>query len=352
MGLNILDWVTEAATKATKYKDLIKLGIGASKAYLDYKDAKRKGELQEAAYEDYMAQAAAAGEEAQAAVDIGLTPMTVTNVPETKADVSSFTAVAAKGGLMSIPNKQRKRYFSGTDEDDFEVEEMDEEVITPEYLMKEEGVNIGPMASGKYNDEELEAYEQYKYEMNEQMPGMPIMEIDEFLRFWYSAVKGEDRKIASSIGAQQAANGGRIRYSEGTWEDEWEQIYQNYKAKQIELGQEFVSKEEFIEQYQNNMATGGVAGLKKGGRVKYAQGSGIMNLGGLEKDYRFSGGFVPIGEYEKKDDVPARLSKNEFVFTADAVRAAGGGSINKGAQRMYDTMKHLEAQPTAKRMTA
>ena len=55
---------------------------------------------------------------------------------------------------------------------------------------------------------------------------------------------------------------------------------------------------------------------------------------------------------KKKDDVPARLSKNEFVMTADAVRAAGGGSINKGAQRMYDTMKHLEASPGSKRMTA
>jgi hypothetical protein len=92
-------------------------------------------------------------------------------------------------------------------------------------------------------------------------------------------------------------------------------------------------------------------GMKKGGRVKRNVG-GIMDLGGLEKDYRFSGGFVPIGAYEKKDDVPARLSKNEFVFTADAVRAAGGGSINKGAKRMYDTMKHLEARPEAKRMTA
>ena len=95
-------------------------------------------------------------------------------------------------------------------------------------------------------------------------------------------------------------------------------------------------------------------GNAKGGlpkRVRKAPG-GIMNLGGLEKDYRTTGGFVPIGAYEKKDDVPARLSKNEFVMTADAVRAAGGGSINKGAQLMYDTMKHLEAQPQAQRMTA
>ena len=98
-------------------------------------------------------------------------------------------------------------------------------------------------------------------------------------------------------------------------------------------------------------AKGGIINLKKGGRVKRAAG-GVMDLGGMEKDYRFNGGFVPLGEYEKKDDVPARLSKNEFVFTADAVRAAGGGSINKGAKKMYDTMKTLEAQPTAKRMTA
>ena len=61
---------------------------------------------------------------------------------------------------------------------------------------------------------------------------------------------------------------------------------------------------------------------------------------------------MPLGGQERADDVPARLSKNEFVMTADAVRAAGGGSINKGAQRMYDTMKHLEASPGSQRMTA
>jgi len=67
----------------------------------------------------------------------------------------------------------------------------------------------------------------------------------------------------------------------------------------------------------------------------------MLNLGGNEMDLR-GGGFVPLGEYEKKDDVPARLSKNEFVFTADAVRAAGGGSVDKGADVMYKTMKTLE----------
>ena len=86
---------------------------------------------------------------------------------------------------------------------------------------------------------------------------------------------------------------------------------------------------------------GGAMGLRKGGRVQ-RYGGGVMNLGGMEKDYRTTGGFVDIGGRERADDVPARLSRNEFVMTADAVRAAGGGSINKGAQKMYNVMKHLE----------
>jgi len=80
----------------------------------------------------------------------------------------------------------------------------------------------------------------------------------------------------------------------------------------------------------------------EGGRINKAEG-GIMNLGGMEMDLR-GGGFVPLGAKEKADDVPARLSKNEFVMTADAVRAAGGGSVDKGADKMYKLMKGLEAQ--------
>ena len=83
-------------------------------------------------------------------------------------------------------------------------------------------------------------------------------------------------------------------------------------------------------------------GLKDGGVVKMKDG-GIMDLGGKEMDLR-GGGFVPIGKKERADDVPARLSKNEFVMTADAVRAAGGGDINEGARRMYETMNRLEAR--------
>ena len=83
-------------------------------------------------------------------------------------------------------------------------------------------------------------------------------------------------------------------------------------------------------------AGGGIASM----RPMYAEG-GIMNLGGNEMDLR-GGGFVPIGAKEKADDVPARLSKNEFVMTADAVRGAGDGNINVGAKRMYDMMNQYE----------
>ena len=87
-----------------------------------------------------------------------------------------------------------------------------------------------------------------------------------------------------------------------------------------------------------------------GGRIGYEYGSMPMgeprkNQAGItELDYRAKGGFVPpIGIKEKADDIPAMLSNNEFVFTADAVRNAGGGNVNKGAQKMYGLMKQLEA---------
>jgi hypothetical protein len=90
----------------------------------------------------------------------------------------------------------------------------------------------------------------------------------------------------------------------------------------------------------------------EGGRIGYQEGSKepvakktmpLLDMGGKEMDLREEGGFVPIGRMEKADDVPARLSKNEFVFTADAVRNAGDGDVDKGAEVMYNMMKNLEA---------
>ena len=101
-----------------------------------------------------------------------------------------------------------------------------------------------------------------------------------------------------------------------------------------------------------NMADGGRVMRAFGSDKLVEQASGIEGLpininpkGVKELDLRETGGFIPpVGVKEKADDIPAMLSNNEFVFTADAVRAAGGGSVNKGAQRMYDLMKNLESK--------
>ena len=105
-----------------------------------------------------------------------------------------------------------------------------------------------------------------------------------------------------------------------------------------------------FERYEQKMAYGGRINRAYGSDELVEQASGIEGLdininpkGVKELDLRETGGFIPpVGVKEKADDIPAMLSNNEFVFTADAVRAAGGGSVNKGAQIMYDTMKKLE----------
>lgn len=81
---------------------------------------------------------------------------------------------------------------------------------------------------------------------------------------------------------------------------------------------------------QRQYAQGGIAsldGYKKGGKVRtYPRKTGAINGPGTETS----------------DSIPALLSDGEFVFTAKAVRGAGGGSRRAGAKRMYALMKALE----------
>jgi hypothetical protein len=129
---------------------------------------------------------------------------------------------------------------------------------------------------------------------------------------------------------------------------------EDYKKQQAAIGSTIASnKQEQINYIRSAMKSAGFtedetndalrrSGFNQGGYVGFAKG-GIMDLGGNEMDYRAKGGFVPIGKKERADDVPARLSKNEFVFTAKAVRNAGNGDIRKGAKKMYQIMNQLEA---------
>ena len=145
-----------------------------------------------------------------------------------------------------------------------------------------------------------------------------------------------------------AANGGRIGFNMGGGAD---YMPSNQAMNSLMSNKEMVTA--LIEQMQNQglpqeLIIQKITEMNQeqpmmamGGRINRAEG-GIMDLGGMEKDYRAEGGFVPIGREEKADDVPARLSVNEFVFTADAVRNAGGGDIDQGAEVMERVMKNLE----------
>jgi len=97
---------------------------------------------------------------------------------------------------------------------------------------------------------------------------------------------------------------------------------------------------------QFDYPSGGVrVGKQEGGIMETEVSEEVMpllDMGGKEKDFRETGGFVELGRKERADDVPARLSKNEFVFTADAVRNAGGGDIDRGAEVMENLMNNLE----------
>jgi len=150
-----------------------------------------------------------------------------------------------------------------------------------------------------------------------------------------AAKRGDDLRFKPDASVL-AANGGRIGYDNGGSTSD------RYEAKIKELTDKGLSRELAEALVLSELSPDAYRILEKdGGRIG-AQEGGLMDLGGMEKDYRNEGGFVPIGGQERADDVPARLSKNEFVFTADAVRSAGGGDIDKGAEIMENVMENLE----------
>jgi len=140
------------------------------------------------------------------------------------------------------------------------------------------------------------------------------------------------------------ANGGRIGYSSGSEDlsknkvyQKWVQRYEaNPDSPLVTMHEKADTFKNFYERNKNSQAEGSKEPVAK-------ETMPLLDMDGEEMDLRAEGGFVPIGRMEKADDVPARLSKNEFVFTADAVRNAGEGNVDKGAEVMYNMMKNLEA---------
>ena len=125
-------------------------------------------------------------------------------------------------------------------------------------------------------------------------------------------------------------------------EDDQEDEYQKFLRERGAGAQLPASIADIRNNYRQYMGT---AFLADGGKPEPVakKTMPLLDMDGKEMDFRAEGGFVPIGRMERADDVPARLSKNEFVFTADAVRNAGEGDIDKGAEVMYNMMKNLEA---------
>ena len=191
-----------------------------------------------------------------------------------------------------------------------------------------------------------------------------------FEQFVQAVMQQQEQSQGMEQPMAMAANGGRIGYNDGgdpltEFEiDRLGQMGYDVAGKGMEP---FGGLSVLRDILRVNRADGGMAGMSVPGygtpagtnqfgypsggtRVNAAEGgimdteeaSEMIDMGGNEKDYRDEGGFVAMGGEERADDVPARLSKNEFVFTADAVRNAGGGDIDRGSEVMQNLMDNLE----------
>ena len=174
--------------------------------------------------------------------------------------------------------------------------------------------------------------------------------VKRYLKRYYENVNPEaSEEEVQEFLRVNSSMGGRIGYSNGS--EDYEKRFMKLVAELREAG---FTQEQAIEEARErlNRADGGRIGYAMGDTAEdnAIQASGVMGLplnknpaGVTELDLRETGGFIPpVGVKEKADDIPAMLSNNEFVFTADAVRGMGDGDVNKGAERMYNMMKKLE----------
>ena len=196
-----------------------------------------------------------------------------------------------------------------------------------------------------------EMYEQYVFEMQEQ--GLTPMSFSEFLRQARSGMADGGKAKKVSYGFDDAMSESFTAFQEARKNGlipptmEFDEYLEIMREKMADGGDVMTADEYFKEKGKRNKFRNYEKMRKEYEEYKYKKKYGPRNEakdgGIMEKDMR-GGGFIPEGSKERADDVPARLSKNEFVMTADAVRAAGGGSVNKGAKRMYDMMYSLEGK--------
>jgi hypothetical protein len=176
----------------------------------------------------------------------------------------------------------------------------------------------------------------------------PITKID-YISLYEMAGYGDE--VATSLGTEHyktgraqdsktagLKDGGRIGLKNGTGASN--------RVAQLILERDYLlSKDEDVSYIDLELESLGYKMKAEGGIMEAKVPTGQMrknNAGVAERDYRQTGGFVPVGIKERADDVPAMLSKNEFVMTADAVRGIGNGSVEEGSKKLYNTMKQAE----------
>ncbi len=171
-----------------------------------------------------------------------------------------------------------------------------------------------------------------------------VSALKNYLTEGYRNLAYDEEEIPELVEKNLLAAGGRVEYGDGTPDDLYSKSYERV-MELMDEGYDFGSAvKKYMEETRDEKAMGGTP------EQNAIQAAGIEGLplnqnpaGVTELDLRETGGFIPpVGVKEKADDIPAMLSNNEFVMTADAVKEFGDGNVNKGAQRMYDMMKKLE----------
>ena len=326
---NIFDYIDTALGYADKYKDLIKIGGSAGKAYLDYKNQKELNELTEDAYKKYMQEKQAAGQEAQAAVDINLTPMEVTGIPKSKADVTDFTALAAKGGIIGLKNGgdpnagitalrkkapgvvKRMGFESGSNEDGVAIQEAEGETVSLgtydgniSFPKKEDESQEMAILNGLFNDVEGKVDEETKMQYYKIL--IPaVYKNGEISKDVYESMIQEIMVNKAKGGIANLKNGGRPGYmmGEGPVMDETDGTVSIkeavMKTKEPMKMANFTFSKRILDEYNANVAEGydgsiedyiiefygeeyldptyakgGIANLRNGGRPGYMFGEG------------------------------------------------------------------------------
>ena len=207
-------------------------------------------------------------------------------------------------------------------------------------------------AEGGSPEEEMELKNEFNY--NRRRNEMEDL-LDEYQRFKMR------KDYQKRYPRDEAKNGGRMRYAIGSTQQPMQmqsgqkmppamltnQVTQRIMKDPRTMGN-LMKDPKFLNILNSIKNKRASSNANSQGRQGYRYGSPPVrtNQAGItELDYRQKGGFVPpIGVKEKADDIPAMLSNNEFVFTANAVRNAGGGSVKEGAKKMYSLMRQLEGR--------